>query len=227
MSTERETKISNQILYNLFKKYSVADIRILTAIINRLLTKNKALQNENENFDNVLKIGISLEFFNEYKGKKRLSIKEILEIIDKIGSFGLTITEKKIHRRITIVNEVEYNEKFKSLRITFNESAIEYLIMIENKFTLVDLNIIKDLKSKYELGLYLLIQMYKNTGIVIKTIDGLKEYFNTGGGTNDLLKYVREAALKLNAAYDYKINLDYETVGKRINTVKIKFKKIK
>ncbi len=225
MNNERQTKISNQILYNLFKRYSVKDIRIFTAIINRLLSKHKAMKKNGADEKDFLSIGISLKFFNEYKGKKHLSVIDILEIIENIGTFGILTYENGVYKRITVINQVEYDERYKSFKIYFNENAIEYLIMIENKFTLLDLNIIKKLKSKYELGLYILIQMYKDTGIVIKNINGLKDYFNTGGSTNDLMKYLKVAALKLNSNYDYKIKFDYEKVGKRIDLVKIKFKK--
>ena len=227
MNKERQTKFSNQILYNLFKNYTTRDIKILTIIINRLLSKYKSIKNKNE--DNaeefIYEIGISLEFINIYKGKKRLSIKEIMEIIEKISSFGVLISENGIHRKIMLVNEVRYDERYKSFKIFFNENIIEYLLLIEDKFTLIDLAIIKNLKSKYELGVYILVQMYKNTGYCIRKIDDLKDYFNTGGNTNDLLKYMRIAVLKLNQNYDYKLRLEEDKTGRRIDLVKIKFKK--
>lgn len=227
MEEKRETKFSNQILYNLFKDYSVTDIRILSAMVNRLLTKHKAIADSTDDIENenILEIGISLSFFNEYKGRKRLSIKEINEILKKISSFGVQVLDNGVHTRITIVNKVSYNEKYKSFRITFNENAMKYLILIKDKFTLLDLNVIKNFKSKYDLGLYILIQMFKDTGKIIRNIDGLKEYFNTGGSTNDLMKYLRGAILKLNNDYGYKIKLSYKKIGRRIDLVILTFKK--
>lgn len=228
MENKRLTKFSNEILFNIFKDYSVQDIKILSSITNRLLTKYKAIQKENgENIteDDLLTIGISLNFICEYKGKKRLSVKEISDILKKICSFGIQTRDGKILERINIVNKARYDEQYKSFKIFFNENAIEYLLLIEDKFTLIDLVVIKNLKSKYELGIYILIQMYKDTGYCIRKIDNLKDYFNTGGNTNDLLKYMRIAVLKLNQNYDYKLRLEENKTGKRIDLIKIKFKK--
>lgn len=227
MQEERQTKFSNQILYNLFKDYSVTDIRILSAMTNRLLTKHKAITDSTDSVENesILDIGISLRFFNKYKGKKRLSVKEIDEILKKISSFGVQTLEDGLHRRINLVNQTTYDEKYKSFKITFNENAMEYLILIYDKFTLLDLNIIKDLNSKYDLGLYILMQMFKKTGYIRHNIESLKEYFNTGGSTNDLMKYLKGASLKLNDKFNYNIKIEYEKQGRKIDKVIIKFRR--
>lgn len=223
---ERQTKFSNQIIYNLFKDYKVEDIRILAIMVNRLITKYKAIENEGciDPDSLVLELGISLEFVKEYKGKKNLSIKEITDIMKKIISFGVQVYEDRVHKSISIVNEVEYDERYKSFKISFNKNAFQYLLLIEDKFTLIDLNIVKELKSKYELGLYILIQMYKDTGLCIRRMEDLKEYFNNSGTSNDLMKYIKAAVVRLNETYHYNIKIEEEKTSKRINTIKIKFK---
>lgn len=221
---KRETKLDNEIIFNLFKEYSVMDIKFLISIINRLLTKHKALQNENsEEKIEVLELGISLDFFRNYKGKKNLTLKEILEIIKKINSYGILIYEDNTYKRINIIKETEYNEKYKSVKIHFNDSALEYLIYVRDNFTLIDLNEIKDLNSKYEMGLYLLIRMFRKTGVILKTIPDLKKYFAMECENKILFNNLRIAALKLENKFGFKIKFEYKKVGKKIDRVIINF----
>lgn len=226
MEESRLTKFSNEILFNLFKDYTVQDIKILTAITNRLITRYKAIENNEADEENkdALCLGVSLDFIFQYKGERRLSVKEIDTILKKICSFGVRIKEGTISKMINIVKEAQYDERYKSFKIIFNENALEYLILIDKNFTLLDLNMIKSFSSKYELGLYILIKMYKGTGTCIKRIEDLKEYFNVKGSPNDLMKYIRKAIQKLNDTYKYKIKVEEEKVGKRINVVRIKFR---
>lgn len=226
MKEKRETKLSNDIVFNLFTEYNVTDIKLLLSIVNRLLSRCKALESQdiNENID-VLEIGISMDFFRKYKGKKNLTLKEILEIIRKVCSFGILIKSDETYRRINIVKEIEYNNKYKSVKISFNESATEYLIFINDNFTLIDLNEIKDLSSKYELGLYLLMQMYKSTGTILKTIPDLKQYFMMECENKILFNNLRIAALKLEKRFGYKIKFNTQKIGKKINKFSITFRK--
>lgn len=228
MENEKLTKISNQIIFNLLKDYSVVEIKILTTIINRFISNYYKKENEayaDYDLEDLLEIGITKNYFDDYRGKKRLSIKEIDKILNFIASMGLSINDLDIYTRINIVSKVEFNKQFESFRITFNKEAIEYLILIQENFTLVDLNVVKDLSSKYELGIYLLTTMYRTTGIVIRQIEWLKDFFGTSANSGDLKRSIESAIKKLNNKYNYGINLELETKRKRIDKIIIKFKR--
>lgn len=225
MEDVRETKFSNQILFNLFKDYNVSDIKILSILVNRLVTKFKAIENDNGQIDeSFLTLGISKDFFNKYKGSKNLTIRDIENVIESISRMGIRIFENDTHIKINIIDKYKYDKSNGSFQVVFNNSAIEYLVLINEKFTLLDLNIIKDINSKHKLGLYILIEMYSSTGICIRKIEDLKEYFNSFGSTNDLMKYLRAARDDLNKKYKYNIRFEKECSGRTIKIIKIKFK---
>ena len=226
MQEERQTKLSNEIIFNLFREYNVTDIKFLMSIINRLLTRYKALENAKveENID-ILEIGISIDFLKKYKGKKNLTLNEMLDITKKISSFGILVIEGDDYRRINVFKEITYNERYKSIKAIFNDSVMDYIVLINDNFTLIDLNEIKDLSSKYELGLYLLVQMFKKTGVILKSIDSLKKYFMMKCDNKILFNNLRIAALKLNDKFNYNIKIEYEKQGRKIDKVIIKFKK--
>lgn len=229
MSKERMTKFDNQILFNLISDYNVIEIRILTLLTNRLITQYKKLENENkiEDYDleDLLTVAISLDFFNKYKGSKVLSIKNIMDIVDNISKVGVRASNEEIETKQMLVNRIEYNKRFKSFKITFNKEAMNYLILIHNNFTLVDLEIVSKIKTKYELGLYILTQRYRTTGILDISIEDLKSFYNVNGRTNDLLKYLRKALDKLNKEYNFNMVLETHGKGKRIDKIIIKFKR--
>lgn len=221
----RETKFSNDIIYNLLQDYKVTDIKILSVMVNRLITKYKSLENE-EAEDNIdLEIGISLDFFKKYKGKKKLTVSEIISIIDKISTFGIKSHTKDIYKKINIISNVEYNKRYKSFKICFNHNAIDYLVEVYKKFTLIDLEEVKDFSSKYELGLYILISMYKNTGKIIKNIEDLKIFFNMKNDTKILMNNLRNAKAKLYEKLGYKIKFTPIKAGRKIERLEIKFER--
>ncbi|MGL4453803.1 MAG: replication initiation protein [Sarcina sp.] len=228
MEKEKLTKISNQIIFNLLKDYSVVEIKILTTIINRFISNYKKMENENfadYELEDLLELGITKEYFDSYRGRKKLSVKEVDKILKLIASMGLSIKDDYTYTQINIISKIEYNERYESFRITFNEEAIEYLILIQENFTLVDLNVVKDLSGKYELGIYLLTTMYKGTGIVFKHVDWMKDFFGTNANSGDLKRSLESAINKLNKKYDYNINLEFETKRKRIEKIILRFKR--
>lgn len=228
MEKEKLTKISNQIIFNLLKDYSVVEIKILTTIINRFISNYKKMENENfadYELEDLLELGITKDYFDSYRGRKRLSVKEVDKILKLIASMGLSIKDDYTYTQINIISKIEYNERYESFKITFNEEAIEYLILIQENFTLVDLNVVKDLSGKYELGIYLLTTMYKSTGIVFKHIDWMKDFFGTSANSGDLKRSLESAVKKLNKNYDYNINLEFETKRKRIEKIILRFKR--
>lgn len=228
MENEKLTKISNQIIFNLLKDYSLVEVKILTTIINRFISNYKKMENENfadYELEDLLELGITKHYFDEYRGRSKLSTKEIERILRGISSMGLSIKDDYTYTQINIISKIEYNERYESFRITFNEEAIEYLILIQENFTLVDLNIVKDLSGKYELGIYLLTTMYKGTGVVFKHIDWMKDFFGTNANSGDLKRSLESSINKLNKKYDYNINLEFETKRKRIEKIILRFKR--
>lgn len=239
--SKRETKISNEILYNWLKDYTVKDLRIFSCIVNRLLSKDKALLNakdleEDEEFkyqystadeipEDLFELSISLDFFKEYNQGSNLSQKQIEDIIKRIASLGIWISKGDLLIRKNIIKEIEFNKRYKSMKIAFNESNLKYLIMVYKKFTLINLEDLSRIKSKYELGLYILIKMYAGTGKIIRSLDGIKSFFRIKGTSNDCTKYIEKAIEELNKKFNFKAKIEYEKIDKRIDKITITFRK--
>lgn len=226
INLERKTKISNQILFNILNDYNVVEVKILTMLINRLVINHHLkTKDDPEVFDaeDILNLTISKDYIDKLKGKKRLSSSEIHTILTTIASLGVSIVEDEKYTKINLIKRITYDKTYHLFEIEFNEDCIDYVLLVKNNFSLVDLNIVSKLNSKYELGLYLITSIYKDTKKAIHPINWYKDFFGTEVSNGEFKRLLESNIKKMNSKYKLNIEAEFNKRGKVINQIIIKF----
>ena len=205
LNTERLTKVNNDVLKNVFSNYNVNQIKFFLILLNKAITLHYAYDTIQEN---TLDIDIPISFINKYKGNKHLTKNEIFDIFESLNILFKFENSNGDLVAFPIIDTMCFYNSENKISITLREEALDYLVLVSRNYTCLDLNFVKDLKGKYEIGLYMLISMY--SGLTNKkkffSIEELKNFFNVFGSNNDLLKYIRKAQSSLiNKGFNFQL----------------------
>ena len=111
--------------------------------------------------------------------------------------------------RINICSMAKYNKNEGYITIEFTDRIMPYLAQVKQKFVLYNLKEIANFSSLYTTRLYELIQEFKETGWVLKSIDQLREIFAVGNKFkpyNDLKKRTfAHGCQEINDQYDMEV----------------------
>jgi plasmid replication initiation protein len=151
----------------------------------------------------------------------------------KLMKTDLTLARNKSAElwQINICSMAKYNKKEGFVSIQFTDSIMPYLSQVREKFILYNLKEIANFNSLYTTRLYELIQEFKDTGYIIKSIDKLREIFAVGNSFKLYSDFKRRtfdhACQEINE--NYRMNLGYEEIkeGRKVVAVKFVFKKTK
>ena len=130
---------------------------------------------------------------------------------------------------INVCSTAKYNKKEGRITVEFTDRIMPYLSQVRQKFVLYNLKEIANFGSLYTTRLYELIQEFKDTGYMIKSVVQLREAFAVGNDFkkyNDLKKRTFEhACQEIND--NYKLNLGFEEIkdGRKVVSIKFVFKK--
>ena len=130
---------------------------------------------------------------------------------------------------INVCSMAKYNKKEGSITIEFTDRIMPYLAQVKKRFVLYNLKEIANFGSLYTTRLYELIQEFKETGWLLKSINQLRIIFtveNKFTAYKDFKKYTFGHACKeINDNYD--MNLSFEEIkeGRKVVAVKFLFKK--
>lgn len=131
--------------------------------------------------------------------------------------------------QINVCSMAKYNKKEGYITIEFTDRIMPYLSQVKEKFVLYNLKDIANFGSLYTTRLYELIQEFKDTGFIIKSIEQLREIFAVGNNFKRYNDFKRRtfdhACQEIND--NYKMNLGYEEIkeGRKVIAVKFVFKK--
>lgn len=131
--------------------------------------------------------------------------------------------------QINVCSMAKYNKKEGYITIEFTDRIMPYLSQVREKFVLYNLKEIANFRSLYTTRLYELIQEFKETGYMIKSVDKLREVF----AVEDKFKAYKDfkkrtfdhACQEINN--NYKMNMGYEEIkeGRKVVAIKFVFKK--
>ncbi|BCZ49288.1 hypothetical protein psyc5s11_53550 [Clostridium gelidum] len=230
-STERKTKVSNYILKNMFANYTEIQIKFFMMVINKAVSAHYAKTTE-ENRDDIYnyasqEITMSLDFIKKYKGKKHMTKIEIMDTMESLHIVLRLINADGYLETLSAIEKITYEHDKEQFRIILTDEAMEYLILVSENYSCLDLEFLKDLRGKYEMGLYMIHCMYNELKQKSKyyTIEELQDFLNitSGGQTRDTLRYIDSAKEKLK---DRGLKLDYEISkrGKKITDIVFRFR---
>ena len=159
------------------------------------------------------------------------SYKALKKAIDKLMKTDIRIERPENNSvvRINVCSEAEYTKNEGLIIIKFTDSIMPYLSQVKKKFVLYNLKEVANFGSLYTTRLYELIQEFKDTGYIIKSILQLREIFAVGEKFplygNFKQKTFDHACQEINE--NYRMNLGYEEIkeGRKVVAVKFIFKK--
>jgi len=167
-----------------------------------------------------------------------------LHLVSKIGGvdeFGKYLQPHELQREHiltakefstvfnTDIHNSYKNKKEGRITIQFTDSIMPYLAQVKKKFVLYNLKEIANFGSLYTTRLYELIQEFKETGWVLKSVDQLRQIFAVGNSFKlygDFKRYTFGHACKeINDNYDIDLRFEEEKEGRKVVAVKFFFKK--
>ncbi len=152
--------------------------------------------------------------------------------VDKLMKTDITIeqSEGKGYWRINVCSMAKYNEKAGNISIKFTDDIMPYLAQVKERFVLYNLKEISKFRSLYTTRLYELLQEYKTTGWMRKSVEQLREIFIVGDKFPlyaDLKRFTFGHACK-EINDNYRLNLKFKEIkeGRKISIIEFSFKAI-
>lgn len=216
-----------------FCEFNHSDYQIFLLLISRLggVDKNgKYLQPHQLQREHILKAKDLCETFGLTLNHSYLKLRNTCKKLMKT-SVIIEFEDSKKTREINICSMAEYHPKEGSISIKFTDDIMPYLTQVKEKFLLYNLKEISAFRSLYTTRLYELLQEFKETGWMLKSIDQLRSSL---GVSNDSLriynnfkrKAIIHACNEINE--EYSLNLKFEEIkeGRKVIAIKFTFKPI-
>lgn len=143
-----------------------------------------------------------------------------------------SITLEKIELKeiweINICSMAKYNKTEGSITIEFTDRIMPYLAQVKKKFVLYNLKEIANFGSLYTTRLYELLQEFKETGWMLKSVEQLREVFAVGDKFKAYKDFKQRtfahACQEINNNYDMGLRFEEQKEGRKVVAVKFFFK---
>jgi plasmid replication initiation protein len=133
--------------------------------------------------------------------------------------------------RINVCSKAEYNQSDGFITIKFTDDIMPYLAQVREKFVLYNLKEIANFGSLYTTRLYELLQEFKETGWMLKSVEQLREIFAVGDALKrygDFKKYTfAHACQEINDNYDMDLSFEERKEGRKVTSIMFTFKPVK
>jgi len=170
---------------------------------------------------------VELKKVVEILGDKKTNIKRLKENLKKLTTvlveYNILEKDKKVWGAFSLLTEVkiELNENRENIIRYKLAEMIEENLILPNVFAKIDLKTIKNLKSKYSIVLYELLEDYKNVNIPKMTILKFKELMGIDESKYkqifDLKRWVIEVIKEeINNKTDFTIDYELKKEGPKI-----------
>ena len=214
-----------------FGDFNHTDYQVFLHLISKLGGVDESgryLQPEELQREHILSAKEFSQVFNADISNSYRILKQLIKKLRKIN-IRIESNEEGRYSRINICSKSTYSEDNEHITIKFNEEIMPYLDQVKEKFILCNLKAKGKFGSLYTTRMYELIQEFKETGWMLKSIDQLRELFFVGEKFKpyfDFKKHTFSHACQEINKY-YKLDLRFEEIkeGKKIVAVKFLFKK--
>jgi len=214
-----------------FSNFTHNDYQVFLHLVSKIGGVDKVgkhLQPEHLDREHVL---TAKEFSQVFNADIHNSYRFLKKSVDKLMKTDLKVERNESSElwRINVCSMAKYNKKEGRITIEFTDRIMPYLAQVKQKFVLYNLKEIANFGSLYTTRLYELIQEFKDTGYIIKSVEQLRELFAVGNSFKLYGDFKRRtfdhACQEIND--NYKMNLGYEEIkeGRRVIAVKFVFKK--
>ena len=159
------------------------------------------------------------------------SYKVLRKAVDKLMTTNLKVERRQSLElwKINVCSMAKYNKNEGRIIIKFTDDIMPYLAQVRKKFVLYNLKEISNFGSLYTTRLYELIQEFKETGWILKSVEQLREIFTVGEkfkAYKDLKRHTfAHACQEINDNYDMDLRFEEIKEGRKVVAVKFLFKK--
>ena len=148
---------------------------------------------------------------------------------NRLARTGITLEKPELFEiwDIPVCEFSKYNTKDGSITVTFNTHIMPYLAQVKSKFVLYNLKEVANFGSLYTTRLYELIQEFKDTGWLIKSVPQLREIFAVGKKFPDYNNFKRftfaHAVEEINSQYEMNLWFDELKEGRKVVSIRFEF----
>jgi plasmid replication initiation protein len=129
---------------------------------------------------------------------------------------------------INVCSMAKYNVTHGAITVQFTDSIMPYLAQVKERFVLYNLKEVSNFGSLYTTRLYELIQEFKETGWMLKSVNQLRDAFAVGDKFklygHFKAKTFAHACQEINDNYDMDLRFEEEKQGRKVVAVKFFFK---
>ena len=212
-----------------FGTYNLNDYQVflqLISMIGGVDELGKYLQPQELQREHILTAKAFSEQFNVELDGAYTTLKRVAK---KLTETSLTLEKPELFvtQHIALCSQTEYNHKQGSLTVKFTEEIMPYLAQVKSKFVLYNLKEVANFGSLYSTRLYELIQEFKDTGYIMKSVTQLRDLFVVGKKFplygNFKAKTFGHAIEEINSQYE--LNLRFEEIkdGRKVVAIRFEF----
>lgn len=212
-----------------FGTYNLNDYQVflqLISMIGGVDELGKYLQPQELQREHILTAKAFSEQFNVELDGAYTTLKRVAK---KLTETSLTLEKPELFvtQHIALCSQTEYNHKQGSLTVKFTEEIMPYLAQVKSKFVLYNLKEVANFGSLYSTRLYELIQEFKDTGYIMKSVTQLRDLFVVGKKFplygNFKAKTFGHAVEEINSQYE--LNLRFEEIkdGRKVVAIRFEF----
>lgn len=171
------------------------------------------------------------EFSEVFNIELKHSYTVIKKAIKKLMTTSITLEQAELFElwEINICSMAKYNHKNGSIVIEFTDSIMPYLSQVKQKFVLYNLKEVANFGSLYTTRLYELIQEFKDTGFLVKSVEQLREIFAVGKNYSLYADFKRKtfghAVAEINSQYEMDLTFIELKEGRKVVAIRFEFKK--
>ena len=165
-----------------FGNYTLNDYQVFLHLISKIGgvdETGKYLQPENLQRNYTLEASEFATMFNLELDGVYTTLKRVAK---KLTETSITLEQPDLFEtwHISLCSFSKYNHKEGSISVEFTDRIMPYLAQAKQKFVLYNLKEIANFGSLYTTRLYELIQEFKDTGYIVKSVEQLRTIFAVG-----------------------------------------------
>jgi plasmid replication initiation protein len=215
-----------------FGDFTHTDYQVYLMLLSKLggVDKNgKYLQSEELQREHTLS---AKEFGGIFKTDLSNSYKILRRAVNKLMKTDITVPRENSNSylRINVCSQAEYVKDEGKINIKFTDDIMPYLKQVKERFMVYNLADISSFKSIYTTRLFELLQEFKETGWMIKSLEELRHSFAVGNQypkyANFKARTIVPACEEINKNYHMKMRFEEIKEGKSVTAIKFIFKPV-
>jgi len=172
------------------------------------------------------------EFSQIFKMAPQNSYVALKKAVNKLMKTDITIPRgnSSSYLRINVCSQAEYVKDEGKIEVQFTDSIMPYLKQVKERFMIYNLADISNFKSIYATRLFELLQEFKETGWMIKSLEDLRHSFAVGSKYTNYGHFksrtIVPACEEINKNYHMKIHFEEIKEGKSVVAIRFIFKPV-